>query len=205
MKFTVAGLAVLVVALSIALGIKSCEKPPEPKIPPALQAKLDSLTETRKPFEQARDSVIRIVVHDTVAAAGSNARSEAAVAAAATSQHEADSIARVAALHADSAALWREAYEAQKRTDDSLRVALAAKDSAYRFERAARISLLGVVHRDSLRLSSMQDAQDRLVRRISELEPPCKVIGPIKCPSRKAVMLATAAAIVVVDARRNRD
>lgn len=205
MKWTVPGLVVIIAALAIALAVKSWDRPDDPKIPPGLQKTIDSLEATRRPSVVTRDSIIRLVVHDTVRAAGSSARGDSAARAAAASQVRADSLAALARVSADSATLWHSAYDAQRQTSDSLRVAVAAKDSAYRAERDARAKLLLVVRAATIRMNAIQDANDRLVKRIGELETPCKIIGPIRCPSRTMTMLITAATIVGIDARLGTD
>lgn len=205
MKWTVSGLAVLVAALSIALVLKSCAPEPDAKIPPDLQRKIDSLEATRRPTAATRDSIIRIVVHDTIRAGASSARGDTATRAAAVTQRTADSLAALARVSADSAALWHAAYDAQLQTSDSLRVAVASKDSAYREERDARVHLLTVVHADTLRINAIQDAHDRLWKRVNELELPCKIIGPIKCPSRTVTMLITTTIIIAADAKIRKD
>lgn len=197
-KWTTPALVTIIAVLAIALGLKSCERSPEAKIPPALQKTIDSLATTAPAFVAHRDSVIRVTVQDTTAARKANARADAAIATADRLQRIADSLTDLARSNADSVA-WERALAAQRHVSDSLRLALAAKDAAYQTERLNTIRLLGVVQGDSLRINAVVDANNRLQKRISELEVPCRVLGPIPCPSRTVTFVVTAVLTTVAE------
>ncbi len=198
-KWTTAGLVTIIAALAIALVIKSTQGTPEPKIPPALQHELDSLRETKPAFDAHQDSVIRITVRDTTAAKKANARADSSKRSADSLQVIADSLRKVASVSADTAD-YRKAIDAQRHVSDSLRVALASKDSAYRVEKANTVRLLFQLDSTSRRNNAIDDANAKLQKRIAELEVPCRIVGPVPCPSRTVTMVLTT---VVVTAAEN--
>ncbi len=191
-RWTTPALVTVIAVLAIALGVKSCERPPEANIPPALQKTLDSIAAVAPVVAAHRDSVIKIVVRDTTKARIQAARADSVLRVADAARGIADSLAALARQRADSAALWHQAYDAERLAGDVVRRALASKDSAYRVEATNTIRLLGQMHLDSIWANGLASANSSLVSRIRQLEAPCRVVGPIPCPTRTQTMVATA-------------
>lgn len=182
---------VAVVLLAI-FALRGCHVTPGPKIPEATQHAIDSLAATKPAFQRATDSIIRIVVHDTVRAATVNRAAEQDVRLATQAEQAADSLARVAAAHSDSAALWHSAYLARTQEAEALRRAVAEKDSAFQAERDARRRLMVVYASDTLRRVAIEKVNADLQKAINGLEQPCRIAGPVPCPSRTVVAVTTA-------------
>jgi len=203
---TTAGLVVVIVALSVALAFSSCPRPdPESgKIPAELEKTADSLEATRPAADDRRDSVVRVVVVDTARARKAEALAKAAKLEAEGSRKQADSLARLASTSADSAALWRQAYERRTEEADQLRTANAAADSALQAERSARVNLQGLFNAAEARRRTAEEVVIPGLRQaIAQLEKPCRIVGPIPCPSRKtSAVLATAATVAALSSRR---
>ncbi len=190
-------IGVAVLLLVGAVWLWSRHKGNEPKIPIETQRTLDSLKETSWEFKHQKDSIIRVVVYDTVQAIRAETAARQARARAQTEQHRADSLAMVARTSTDSASTWRQAYEARTAEAVELRTTVAAKDSAYRFERDARQALSVLYGADTTRRIAIERVNADLVKAIARLEQPCRVIGPIPCPSRtaSAILAGTLGAI----------
>lgn len=201
---TTAGLLAIIAALSLALVFSSCPKKDEGKIPKELEKTADSLEATRPAADDRRDSVERLVVIDTARARKAEAVAKAATAKAEGLRKEADSLARLASTSADSAALWRQAYERRTAEADQLRTGAAAADSALQAERSARLRL-DQLFRDSeaRRRTAEEVVIPGLRQAIAQLEKPCRIVGPIPCPSRRAVLIgATLGTVAAVSASR---
>jgi hypothetical protein len=196
----------VIIFLVIAFAVKSCAPAPRPKIDPKTQKSIDSLDATKPGFEKQKDSLITVVKHDTIfakaadkASAEANTRAERSRASAVASGKRADSLAAVARAHADSALLWRNAYEQRTMQADTLTRTVAEKDSALTAEHAAflheqdaRIGLGRLFGADTLRRLAIEKVNKGLEDDIKKLQQPCRIVGPIPCPSRTVVGLLSA-------------
>lgn len=197
-RWTVSGLAVIAGALAIGLVFKSCQKPDDSgKIPAPLERKLDSLAITAPSHQDRQDSIIRVVVEDTVAARRHAAAASAAKRDAEASRLRADDLERQARSRADSALLWRQAYEARTEEAVGLRSSLASSDSALASERSARAAALAGWRSETARRMSIEDANQGLRSAIERLEKPCRIVGPIPCPNRTVAFVGGVALGVV--------
>lgn len=189
--------ATIGVIIITIFALRSCHTTPGPKIPERTQREIDSLANAKPAFEHVRDSIIRIVVHDTIRATIVDRAAERTRVVAAQAEHRADSLATMARAHTDSAILWRQAYDARTVEADTLRLAVAQKDSALRYERDARVGLSLLYGADTLRRVAVERVNADLVKAIKRLEQPCRIIGPIPCPSRTvtAIVVGSAAAV----------
>lgn len=186
-------------ALALALVFSSCPRPDPDKVPAPVQKTVDSLEATRPAFDDRRDSTVRVVVIDTARARKAETVAKAATARAEGLRKEADSLAAQAVASADSALLWRQAYERRTAEADQLRTANAAADSALQAERSARVRLGQLFSESELRRRQAEEvAIPGLERAIAQLEKPCRILGPIPCPSRKVSFLAGAIGAVAV-------
>lgn len=173
------------------LWLWSRHKGNEPKIPKETQETIDSLRVTKPAFDHTQDSIRRIVVYDTMQATRAQAAAEKARASAQAQQHRADSLAVVARTSADSATAWHRAYDARTEEAVNLRTAFAEKDSAYRSERHARQALEVNYGADTTRRIAIEKVNKDLLQAIDRLEQPCRVLGPIPCPSRTVAAVGT--------------
>lgn len=184
-RWTVGGLAVIAGALAIGLVFKSCQRPDDSgKIPAPLERKLDSLAVTAPAHQDRQDSIIRVVMVDTIAARRHAAAATAAKRDAEASRQRADELERQARSRADSAILWRQAYDARTEEAAGLRVSLASTDSALAAEKSARAAALAGWRSETARRMSIEDANQGLRAAIARLEKPCRIVGPIPCPNR---------------------
>lgn len=199
----IAGLSVaglVVVILLVAWALKSCEAPDHPKIPPQDQTTLDSLKRTDSSFHRQQDSIITIIIHDTVKANAVNASAEKSKANAAVIGRQADSLAKlaeVAKTAADSAREYHNAFDARTRERDTLLVTIVKKDSTLRVERAVASGWRDLYVADTARRVATEDINRRLQRDIARLDTPCRIVGPIPCPSRTVVGVVSAVAGVL--------
>lgn len=184
-QWTLRGLAVIVVALVLALALKSCQRSDVGvKIPPRLERTLDSLDATAATFKAARDSAARIVASDALESARLTRVARIARVESDGFRRAADSIAVLASAQADSAALWREAYDARTTEATQLRVALDTTETALKAERAARANVARLWQNAEIRQRELEHVTDGLRSAITRLEKPCRIVGPIPCPSR---------------------
>lgn len=196
---TTAGLLAVIGALTLALVFSSCPRPdPDEKVPAPIRKTADSLEATRPEFDDRRDSVVRVVAVDTARAVRAERLARARKDSAAALRKEADSLASLARTSADSATLWREAYERRTAEADQLRSSAAAADSALQAERSARVNLGQLFNAAEARRRTAEEVViPGLERAISQLEKPCRIVGPIPCPSRRVAFLAGAVGAVV--------
>lgn len=180
--------AVLVAVLFVA---DSCHREPGPKIPVETQATIDSLRFTAEAFRRMADSSQRIVVYDTIRSVVIQRVAAKAVETSARLGTTADSLARLAK---DSAALWERAYNVRTMEADTLRLAVAQLDTALAYERNARRTLGMVYGADTLRRITTERVNADLQTAISHLQQPCRVLGPIPCPSRSVTLVLSVTA-----------
>lgn len=172
---------VVIAILGAGLAFKSCQKPtPTDNLTPPEHKTIDSLKNTQPTFAKTQDSIIHIVVVDTQHAAVSRKAEIAAKASAARAEHRADSIAAIASSMAD----WKSAYDARTQETVGLKLAVQHADSIAADERDARIKLSTAYGADTLRRVAIEKLNVGLVKTIGELQRPCKIVGPIPCPSR---------------------
>ncbi len=184
-RWTVRGLAVIAGALAIGLVLKSCQRPDDSgKIPEKLERKLDSLAVTAPAHQDRQDSIVRVIVVDTLEARRLASAATAAKRDAEASRQRADDLARQASAGRDSAILWRQAYDARTEEAAGLRTSLAQTDSALAAERSARAAALAGWHSETSRRMALEDANQGLRVAITRLEKPCRIVGPIPCPNR---------------------
>lgn len=185
-RWTIGGLGVIIAALAVGLVLKSCQRSPDPanKIPPSLAKTLDSLDVTKPTFEGRRDSVLRVVTIDTAAAARAQRLAKASRDSAEGFRKRADSLAALASVYADSTFIWRQAYEARTEEAEQLRRSIDSTESALQSERNARASILTSWRESEARRAELERANAGLRTAIAQLEKPCRILGPIPCPSR---------------------
>ncbi len=180
--------------LALVLLFSTCPRPdPKEKVPAKVQKTVDSLEATRPAFDDRRDSVVRVVTIDTARAVRAERLARARRDSAEGARKEADSLAALARSSADSARLWHEAYDRRTAEADQLRSSNAAADSALQAERSARVNLGQLLGASELRRRQAEEvAIPGLERAIAQLEKPCRIVGPIPCPSRRVAFLAGA-------------
>lgn len=198
-----AGAAVLLAGLAL-LSLRCGGDDEGGKIPPALERTADSLEAGRPAFEERRDSVVRVLVRDTLESRRLARAAQAARDSAEGSRQRADSIASLAASQRDSAALWRQAYEARSEEAGQLRRSLDSAQAAHSAELLARARLEQLWGEAERRRATAEEVVIPGLRQaIARLEKPCRLLGPIPCPSRRASALAgAAAALAAVAATR---
>jgi hypothetical protein len=182
-------------ALAVALALSHWPRPGSgDKVPAEVQRSADSLELTRPATEDRRDSILRLVVVDTARAVRAERLAKARKDTAEGFRKRADSSAALASVYGDSAFLWRDAYENRTAEADQLRLAFAAADSARAAEAMAR-ARFDQLFRDSeaRRRVAEEVVIPGLQRAISQLEKPCRLVGPIRCPSRTETALLTVA------------
>lgn len=196
-------LLLIIGLLAGVLTVKSCRPEAEaPKIPIETQVTIDSLRRTAEAFRRMADSSQRIIVYDTIRSVVIEKVAIATTKAGEKLGARADSIAAVAR---DSSALWESAYRVRTMEADTLRLAVSQLDTALAFERAARRTLGQVYGADTLRRVAIEHVNADLQDAINHLQQPCKVIGPIPCPSRSVTMvlsLVAGAAVGYIAPRR---
>lgn len=196
-----AGWLVVTGALAAALVFSYCGRPDpdEGKVPAPIAKTVDSLKTTAPDFAERRDSVVKVVTIDTARARRAEAAARAAELRAESERKAADSLAALAATSADSARLWHAAYDRRTTEAANLRVSLDSAHSATASERSARLSLDGLYREAERRRKTAEEvAIPGLEAAIAKLEKPCRVVGPIPCPSRRVAFLAGAVGAVVI-------
>lgn len=186
--------AILIGALVIGFMVKSCAREPGPKIPPKVQQSIDSLKITKPTFDSVARAGAATVARDTTRAKGYKTQATRTEITARGETVLADSLALVAtrARSADSAALsWQSAYEARTREADAWHATAVRNDSAYLAERDARTQLAALYGADTLRRIATETVNTDLQKAIAKLQVPCRIIGPIPCPSRTATFVGS--------------
>jgi hypothetical protein len=180
---------VIAVIVAVVFGLRGCQSDQGPKIDPVTQRLIDSLKMTKRSFDSTQHAVAQAVGRDTVISIVHDRASAVQLAAAKAAASRADSLAIVARTSADSATAWHRAYDARTEEAGKLQNALAQKDSALTSERSAFFQLSGAYDRDTLRRIAIEKVNDGLKDDIAKLQQPCRIVGPIPCPSRTAVAL----------------
>lgn len=176
---------VLLMIVSALLIFRSCrrtEQTEADKLPPAVVKTMDSLDRTKPEFEARKDSIIRVVVFDTARAVAFRRAEERAKLAASSAERRADSLAKLAT----TAQEWHAAYDARTSEADTLKLALIRADSVSEAERRARVNLSLAYGADTTRRVALEKLTVDLRAAIVKLEKPCRLLGPIPCPSRSA-------------------
>ena len=175
---------VLLIVVSALLIFRSCRRAEDlaDKLPPAVVTRIDSLDRTKPEFQARTDSILRVVIFDTARAVAFRRAEERAKLAASSAERRADSLAKLAT----TAQEWHAAYDARTSEADTLKMALARADSVAEAERSARRSLAVAYEADTLRRVALDHLTQDLRDAIKKLEKPCRVVGPIPCPSRSA-------------------
>lgn len=192
-------LVVILVAGFIILMVRDCgvPNPPGPKIPPATQHTIDSLGVTQPTFQARQDSLRAQVTEDSLKVHTIIHR----IARNDTNVIRQQMAAMHAAHVADSLAMdqkWQDAYAARSAEADSLLGVVAKKDStinywhaAYLAEHSAKIALTVAYTEDTTRRVALERVNADLQRSIAQLEQPCRIVGPIPCPSRTVTMVVS--------------
>lgn len=194
-------LMVAVIALAIGYLFKSCSRDPGEKIPARVTKTIDSLDRTAPGFDSSQKANITRVIHDTIQSTHFQEAARNAEGRARLAQSRADSMALVASTAADSATAWRGAYEARTREAEELRVSVAQKDSALARERGALLHLSDAYRADTLRRIAIESVNRDLRIAIARLEVPCRIIGPLRCPSRTTTAVLSAITGAAVGSR----
>ena len=172
-------------ALPISFLMRGCNAGGDrPKIPPATQKTIDSLIVMKPAFVHTQDSLKTVVVRDTQRAMMAEKAARLAIASAQRARSVADSFAQIARTVTDAGQSWHTAYDERTVEADNLRVAVAQKDSAYRDERDARQGLQKLYVSDTLRRVVVEKVVVDLTDAIKHLQQPCRIVGPVPCPSR---------------------
>jgi hypothetical protein len=203
------GGTLLALGVILVLWMGRCSPTPGPKIDPKTQHSLDSLALTAQQFKAQRDSLLLHVKHDTILsityqhdAAVANQAAERSRANAVAAGKRADALAQEAAAArtaADSATKYHAALDERTRERDTLLVTVTQKDSAYRAQLAATakehsafVNLSTAYGADTSRRVALERVNAGLVADIARLQQPCKLIGPVPCPSRTVTGLLSA-------------
>lgn len=184
-------------SFALAYVFKSCQPEPKPKIPVEVQKRIDSLAITKAAFDSGQKAGLGRIVHDTVRAIVYKTRAAESETRAEIANTTADSLAAQAALAktADSAAVaWKAAYDVRTVEADQWRITAARNDSAYQAERSARVEALQLYDGAVKRLQSTELVNVDLRKAIAKLEQPCRILGPIPCPSRTVTLILSTVA-----------
>lgn len=181
---------VLALVLIAGLFLLECNPTaPEPKIPPVVQADIDSLRITRPMHDAARDSALARARQDSIIRVDAQRRAARAEASAMAARRLADSLAAAA----QSAEEWKAAHDQREAEARRWEQTANEKEKALQAEVASHAETsiaLGLELGRRLHLETVTVPNLQLT--IAELEKPCKVIGPIPCPSRKVVAVVSA-------------
>lgn len=180
---------VIAIIVAVLFGLRGCHTTPGPKIDVKTQHSLDSLKITKPAFDSTQKAIAAAVARDTIITIIHDKASAVALAASVEARTRADALALEARTALDSATAWHRAYDARTEEAGKLRTALAEKDSALTSERSALFRLSGAYASDTLRRNSIERVNKGLVDDIAKLQQPCRIIGPIPCPSRTASAL----------------
>lgn len=166
-------------------------------IPPREQATADSLTATKPDYTRRRDALVK---HETTYVAISRQNRAGNLA----TQRRADSL-RAVAIAADSAARaardtasrWFLSARAWHHTADTLAAANLRLETAYAAESTARLAAEARADdAERRRVAAEDDFAARLTRDLARASPPCRVLW-LRCPSRRAVAVGSAALTLV--------
>lgn len=188
-KLGIVGVILGIIVLTLTL--RGCHVDPGPKIDPATQHSIDSLKITKPAFDSTQHAAAQAVARDTIVTVIHDRASNVTLTEARTAQARADALAIEAGRATDSATAWHRAYDERTIEAGKLRTSLAEKDSALTSERSALFRLSGAYAADTLRRLAIEKVNRGLVDDIAKLNQPCRVIGPIPCPSRTIVALAS--------------
>lgn len=205
------GLALVAAVLLIVAAISLWPAPDPAPLPPKLEQALD-----RHAAQTAVDTLEIRRLERAAAAAAAAARADSIARvryrrAADLQQQRADSLAAIAAASAsaqDSARHYAAAYHHRTLEAEELRGALARAESETAHQRR-RGDSLQVALDTAMRVATR--ANQLLAEAVAEIQrrnPPCRVIGPVPCPSRKVVAVATVVATLLVQReleRRDRE
>lgn len=180
---------VVAVVLGLAWFFASCRPEPQDKIPPEVARRIDSMDVTRPAFDSTQAAGRSAVARDTVFATVFKVRADTSARVAARARITADSLAEIARVKDSSATAWKAAYEARTEEATEWRATAFRNDSAYRSERSARLGLAALYGADTLRRQATERINADLRRAIDRLEVPCRIVGPIPCPSRTVTMV----------------
>lgn len=178
-------------------------------VTPAVHATIDSLKATKKPAEAVIDSLAVAGLTHSVTGASAAGRARVSEAKAAATGARADTAA-ARARRTDStpdslAAAWKEAYELRTAERDTLLVALAQKDSAYRGAAASANDFRLALTNSEQRRQAVENLNSSLQTAVAKAERGCRVMWTIPCPSRPVSFVlgavGGAAAIVVLHNR----
>lgn len=169
------------------------------KVPASIAKTADSLKVTRPAADNRRDSLVRSAAADTMRAVRAERLAKAARDSAERFRKAADSAAALARVYGDSAFLWRDAYENRTAEAGQLRTALDSAEAGNRAMTSAAASLrLAWLDADARRRQAEEVVIPGLERAIRQLDQPCRIVGPIKCPSRRVSFVAGAVGAVVI-------
>lgn len=175
-------------------------------VSPAVRDSIAVLKASKRPDSIAHAQLVARADTVYVASVALSARATAAEARATQSEARAQTLAQQAAQAAsarDSAALYRQAYEAESTSAAGLRVALADEQAA---SAKARASALTSARADSLsqaRLARVERLNADLNADLQRVSGGCRLLPGIPCPSRK-ITAAGAALLTYVVVRRTR-
>ncbi len=175
-------IGVAIVAVFIVLTLRACRSSGNP-IPKADAHTIDSLADAKPAFTRTTDSIRTVIVHDTIVTTRTNRVAETLRASAVVEGRRADSLAALAREHADSARLWRAAYEERTTEADTLKAALVAKDSALVATRDALTGMTLLYRADTARRVALEQLNARLANDVKTAGQ-CRILFLAACPSR---------------------
>jgi hypothetical protein len=160
-------------------------------VPQREQHTIDSLHDRKPGFDSAAAAGRLQVIHDTVRSVVYRTEVKRVMVAAAADRTIADSLTQLAAratTAADSATQYHAALDVRTREADSLRVAVAFSDSAWQYERDARIGLGILYAADTLRRVALEQLNVRLAHDVVTAGQ-CRILWVAACPSRKQALI----------------
>ncbi|MEO8624572.1 MAG: hypothetical protein ABI625_26055 [bacterium] len=185
---TKAIIGALVLAV-LALALFGWSQKPKPLISVETRALQDSLKRTQFADSSLRDSLRTVGTIASASAAALNARSNVQTVSAVRSGTRADAATmaaarRLIAVTDTTAQLWKAAADLRKIENDSLRLALVTKDSAFRAASVAANNFRLAAEAADARLVVVQAVNDSLITAVDKAERGCRFLHYIPCPTR---------------------
>jgi hypothetical protein len=184
-------LAIWTPVAALVLYVGFCHPKKNP-VPPKEQHTIDSLAITQPAFQAHRDTLI--LRETTYVRASTQEARKATIAT-----HAADSLRTIAdaaqaraVAAGDTLSEWRAAALARQQEADTLRSALSTTTHALDLQILARIAADDRATASEQRLTAVQNLSERLARDV-QAAGQCRVLFVARCPSRKAVAVASLA------------
>ena len=157
---------------------------PEEKLPPDVVHRIDSLAATATAFRTRAESLATVIKHDTIRVARIVTRTDTLLQRVTVTERSADSLAALRE--------WESAFRTERSVNDTLHTVIDSLQTAVSIERNAVDVFRGLYVADTLRRSAVEKVNTDLQQAVARLERPCKILGPVPCPSRTVTFIATA-------------